>query len=67
MNSPILFIDVPDAKQVRNRLHFDLRPTERSRDAERDHVLTLGATELEDRRTEDGRGWRLEGRRRALR
>ena len=53
----ILFIEVPDAKQVRNRVHFDLRPTERSRDDEVEHVGGLGATFVQDCRTEDGRGW----------
>jgi catechol 2,3-dioxygenase-like lactoylglutathione lyase family enzyme len=53
----ILFIDVPDAKQVRNRVHFDLEPTDATRDEEHERVLALGATDLEDRRTDDGRGW----------
>lgn len=53
----VLFIEVPDAKDSRNRVHFDLRPTDRGRDAEVERVLGLGATRLEDRRTEDGRGW----------
>ena len=53
----ILFIEVPDAKQGRNRVHFDLRPTDRSRDEEHKRVLGLGATDVEDHRTEDGRGW----------
>ena len=53
----ILFIDVPDAKQVRNRVHFDLRPTDRTRDEEHERVLGLGATDVDDCRTEDGRGW----------
>ncbi len=53
----ILFIEVPDAKQVRNRVHFDLRPTERGRDAEVEHLAGLGATVVQDCRTDDGRGW----------
>jgi hypothetical protein len=54
----ILFIDVPDAKQLRNRVHFDLRPTDRSRDEEHERVLALGATDVEDQRHHgDGRGW----------
>ena len=53
----ILFIEVPDAKPTaRNRLHFDLRPVDRSRDEEKDHVVGLGATVLEECRTPDGRG-----------
>ena len=53
----ILFIEVPDAKRSRNRVHLDLRPVERTRDAEHDHVLSLGATDVDDCRTADGRGW----------
>jgi hypothetical protein len=54
----ILFIDVLDAKQVRNRVHFDLRPTDRTRDEEHERVLALGATDVEDQRHHgDGRGW----------
>ncbi|MBA8792828.1 catechol 2,3-dioxygenase-like lactoylglutathione lyase family enzyme [Friedmanniella endophytica] len=53
----LLFIAVPDAKQVRNRVHLDLAPTDRTRDEEIDRVLALGATEVDDRRLDDGRGW----------
>ena len=53
----ILFIDVPDAKAGRNRVHLDLRPVDRTRDAEHDRVLALGATDVDDRRTPDGKGW----------
>ena len=53
----ILFIEVPDTKAGRNRLHLDLRPVDRTRDAEHDHVLSLGAIDLDDCRTPDGRGW----------
>lgn len=53
----ILFIDVPDAKTIRNRMHFDLRPIDHSRDDEHDRVLGLGATDVEDCRTPDGKGW----------
>lgn len=53
----LLFIDVPDTKQVKNRLHLDLRPAEGSRDDELARLLSLGATEVDDRRLPDGRGW----------
>ena len=53
----ILFIDVPDAKQGRNRVHFDLQPTDRPRDAEVERVTALGASVVQDCRTDDGRGW----------
>ena len=55
----VLFIEVPDAKQVKNRMHFDLRPTDRTRDEEVERLLSLGATPLEDHREirGDGTGW----------
>jgi predicted enzyme related to lactoylglutathione lyase len=53
----ILFIRVPEAKTVKNRMHFDWQPTERSRDDEVERVIGLGAKLHEDHRTADGRGW----------
>ncbi len=53
----LLFIQVPDAKQVKNRVHLDLRPREGSRDDELARLLALGATVLNDRRNADGTGW----------
>jgi hypothetical protein len=53
----ILFIDVPEAKQVKNRVHFDLEPTDATRDQELQRLLDLGATQVDDRRLSDGRGW----------
>lgn len=53
----ILFIEVPDAKQLRNRVHFDLRPTDRPRDEEVERVIALGARIEQDCRTPEGRGW----------
>jgi predicted enzyme related to lactoylglutathione lyase len=38
----LLFLRVPDAKQVKNRLHLDLRPDDR--DAEVARLQALGAT-----------------------
>ena len=57
----LLFIEVEDAKQVRNRVHLDLRPTDRPRDEEVERVVGLGATVVQDCRTEDGRGWVVMG------
>jgi hypothetical protein len=48
---------VPERKAVKNRLHIDWVPTERTRDAEVDRVLALGATLYEDHRRPDGTGW----------
>ncbi|BCB82478.1 VOC family protein [Phytohabitans flavus] len=53
----LLFIEVPDKKQVKNRVHFDLRPVEGARDAELARLVELGATTVDDRRNPDGTGW----------
>ncbi len=53
----VLFIEVPDAKQGKNRIHFDLRPVEGSRNAELARLIELGATTVDDRRHPDGTGW----------
>ncbi|MGW0601131.1 VOC family protein [Streptomyces sp. NPDC002776] len=53
----LLFVTVPDPKTVKNRVHLDLRPTDRTRDEEAERVLALGATLVDDRRTPDGKGW----------
>jgi hypothetical protein len=53
----LLFINVPDRKIVKNRVHLDLRPADTSRDEEVERVLGLGATLVADRRLPDGRGW----------
>jgi hypothetical protein len=55
----LLFIEVPESKQVKNRVHFDLRPTDRSRDEEVERVLGAGATQVADLRRPDGGGWVL--------
>jgi hypothetical protein len=52
----LLFIQVAEAKQVKNRVHFDLEPTDRARDDEIDRVIALGATPLHDFRKGDGSG-----------
>ena len=53
----LLFITVPDGKQLKNRVHLDLRPTDRSREEEVDRVIALGATFFADYRRPDGSGW----------
>lgn len=53
----LLFIEVPDPKQVKNRVHLDLKPAERTRDQELERLLDLGAIEIGDRRRQDGSGW----------
>ena len=44
----ILFLDNPDTKSVKNRMHFDLRPHERNRAEEVAWALSIGATVVED-------------------
>ena len=44
----ILFIQVPEAKQVKNRIHFDLRPNAGTRDQEVERLVALGATVVAD-------------------
>jgi hypothetical protein len=53
----ILFIQVPERKQIKNRIHFDLRPVEGTRDDELARLLSIGATEVDDLRKPDGGGW----------
>jgi hypothetical protein len=52
-----LFIEVPEAKTLKNRLHIDLQPTDGTRDEEVERLLTRGASLFEDHRREDGKGW----------
>ncbi len=53
----LLFIEVPERKSVKNRLHLDLAPTDASRDQEVERVSGLGAQQLADLRRPDGSGW----------
>ena len=53
----VLFIEVPDKKQVKNRMHFDLLPAEGTRDAEAARLVSIGATVVADLRRPDGSGW----------
>jgi hypothetical protein len=55
----ILFIEVPEVKAAKNRIHFDLRPRTGTRDEEIERVRGLGATEVGDHRGKygPGTGW----------
>ncbi len=53
----ILFIEVPEVKQVKNRLHLDLVPASGTRDEELARLLGLGASTVDDLRRPDGPGW----------
>jgi hypothetical protein len=54
----LLFIGVPEKKQVKNRVHLDLAPpSPDQRDEEVRRITALGATVVDDRRKPDGTGW----------
>ncbi|MFF5636700.1 VOC family protein [Streptomyces sp. NPDC012825] len=53
----LLFIQVPEPKVAKNRVHLDLQPQDRTRDEEVERLVGLGATLLDDRRNPDGTGW----------
>jgi catechol 2,3-dioxygenase-like lactoylglutathione lyase family enzyme len=54
----ILFIEVPEKKSVKNRLHLDLVPAEGgTRDEELARLLGIGATIADDLRHPEGHGW----------
>ncbi|WP_432070115.1 VOC family protein [Streptomyces sp. AA1529] len=53
----LLFVAVEEAKTVKNRVHLDLQPQDRTREEEVERILALGATLVADHRTADGRGW----------
>jgi len=56
----VLFIEVPEKKSVvKNRIHFDLRPTDRTQDEEIERLRGIGATEVADHRGKygPGTGW----------
>ncbi|WP_309648529.1 VOC family protein [Nocardioides sp.] len=52
----LLFIEVPDPKAGKNRLHLDLRPREGTRDEELERLLAHGASLVEDHRGKYGPG-----------
>ena len=43
----LLFLDVPEGKTVKNRLHIDLRPHGCDQAAELERLKSLGATEID--------------------
>jgi hypothetical protein len=53
----LLFLEVPEAKTVKNRVHLCLTPADVTRDEEVERLLSIGATMFDDRRNEDGTGW----------
>lgn len=53
----LLFERVPEPKTVKNRVHVDIEPQDRTRDEEVQRILALGATVVADHRRPDGGGW----------
>ena len=53
----LLFIPVPEPKTVKNRVHLDLVPIDRTRDEEVERLLGIGAALVADHRRPDGTGW----------
>ncbi|MFF0216754.1 VOC family protein [Streptomyces vinaceus] len=53
----LLFIRVPDAKSLKNRVHLDIQPPSGTRDEMVERLIGLGAKLVDDRRREDGLGW----------
>jgi hypothetical protein len=54
----LIFIEVPEGKTVKNRLHLDLRPEAgMTRDEEVARLLGHGAGQHDDQRKPDGSGW----------
>ncbi len=52
----VLFLQVPEPRTVKNRMHLDLRPTNRTRDEEVEWLLANGATFIADHRGIHGPG-----------
>ena len=53
----VLFLAVPEGKQVKNRVHLDLQPTDRTRDEEVRRLLEIGAVHVADHIGPQGQGF----------
>lgn len=53
----LVFVEVPERKAVKNRLHLDLLPDGGSQAEEVNRLQALGATIVEDRRRATPGGW----------
>ena len=53
----LLFLPVPEGKVVKNRVHLDLMPADRTRDEEAERLVGLGARIIDDFRDPDGTGF----------
>ena len=52
----LLFVEVPDDKRGKNRIHLDIQPRSGTRDEEVERVRVLGAVEVDDQRNHYGPG-----------
>jgi Glyoxalase-like domain len=52
----LVFLRVPEAKSVKNRLHIDVSPTDREQEAELGRLYELGAERVDVGQGEDA-GW----------
>ena len=55
----ILFIRVPEAKTVKNRLHFDVCPTDGDQEQELARLLAMGARRSPSGPAAPGWSWRI--------
>ncbi len=53
----MLFIPVPEPRTVKNRVHLDIVPGDRTRDEEVARLVELGASVVEDHRNAWDRAW----------
>ncbi|MGV9287240.1 VOC family protein [Streptomyces sp. NPDC003719] len=57
MPPTLLFVRVPEGRAVKNRLHLDVSPVDRSTDDEVTRLLGLGATRADVGRGTEERSW----------
>jgi len=43
----LLFVKVPESKSVKNRIHIDVNPVDRSQDEEVERIVSLGARKID--------------------
>ena len=53
----LVFVTVPEAKSIKNRMHLDIVPNDRNQPDEVDRLLALGARVVDDRRAVKPGGW----------
>jgi hypothetical protein len=53
----LVFVDVPEGKTIKNRVHLDLMPRDRSQAEEVARIESLGGQVIEDRRRLEPGGW----------